>query len=241
MAGLIDNDDSLEEGRSLLRTNVFNLENLLFPNHNAANPASSTLSDSRTPRTTAPRDALVTMPPSVLELRQNNPQDCSNLIAASVDRATVEISRTIIALNATFSQQLQQASISASNGIKSAQNSATSTIQVVVLSASSATSSAFSSLTIANLAVTSANFALTNAQSSASTVIAAANSSLTLANLAVTSISSASSSDVSTLSSSLSQLQASLTSVQVSYSQVRETPSKFAPLTRTGRLPHLLP
>ena len=220
MAGLIDNDDSLE-GRSLLRTNIFNLENSLFPNHNAANLASSPFSDSITPRTTAPRDALVTLPPSVLELRQNNPQDCSNLIIASVDRATVEISRTIIALNATFSQQLQQASVSASNGIKSAQSSATSTIQVVVLSASSATSSAFSSLTIANLAVTSANFALTNAQSSASNVIAAANSSLTLANLAVTSISSASSSDVSTLSSSLSQLQASLTSVQVSYSRVR--------------------
>jgi hypothetical protein len=215
MAGLIDNDDSLEEDRSLLRTNLFNLENLLLPNHNVAHPASSPDSYSSTLRTTAPQDALVTSPPSRLEFRQNNPQDCSNLITASVNRATVEISRTIISLNTTFSQQLQQASISASNGIKSAQDSATSTINVVALSASSATSSAFSSLTIANLAVTSANFALTNAQASASTVIAAANSSLTLANLAVTSISSASSSDVSTLSSSLSELQASLTSVQV--------------------------
>jgi hypothetical protein len=70
--------------------------------------------------------------PIPLELRQNNPQDCSNLIIASVNRATVEISRTIIALNATFTQQLQQASVSASNGIKSAQGSASSTIAVVV-------------------------------------------------------------------------------------------------------------
>jgi hypothetical protein len=217
MAGLIDNDDSLEEGHSLLRANLFNIENLLLPNHNVANPASSLPADQSMPRKTAPQAAAITSPPHLLDLRQNNPQDCSNLITASVNSATVEISRTIIALNATFSQQLQQASISASNGIKSAQSSATSTIQVVVLSASSATSSAFSSLTIANLAFTSANFALTNAQSSAFTAIAAANSSLTMANLAVTSISSASSSDVSTLSSSLSELQASLTSVQVSF------------------------
>jgi len=191
MAGLIDNNDSLEEDRSLLRTDLFNIENLIFPNHNVANLASSLPADQSLPRTTAPQAAAITSPPHFLDLRQTNPQDCSNLITASVNRATVEISRTIIALNATFSQQLQQASISASNGIKSAQSSATSTIQIVVLSASSVTSSAFSSLTIANLAVTSANFA-------------------------VTSISSASSSDVSTLSSSLSELQASLTSVQVS-------------------------
>jgi len=216
MAGLIDRDDSLEEGRSLLRTNLFNIEHFLLPNHNVANPASSIPVDQITPRTTDPQAAAITSPPHLLELRQNNPQDCSNLITASVNSATVEISRIIIALNATFSQQLQQASISASNGIKSAQNSATSTIQIVVQSASSATSSAFSSLTIANLAATSANFALTTAQSSASTAIAAANSSLTLANLAVTSISSASSSDVSTLSSSLSELQARLSSVQAS-------------------------
>ncbi|PMD29038.1 hypothetical protein L207DRAFT_574550 [Hyaloscypha variabilis F] len=193
MAGLIDNNDSLEEDRSLLRTDLFNIENLIFPNHNVANLASSLPADQSLPRTTAPQAAAITSPPHFLDLRQTNPQDCSNLITASVNRATVEISRTIIALNATFSQQLQQASISASNGIKSAQSSATSTIQIVVLSASSVTSSAFSSLTIANLAVTSANFA-------------------------VTSISSASSSDVSTLSSSLSELQASLTSVQSSAS-----------------------
>jgi len=165
MAGLIDNDDSLEEGRSLLRTNFFNIANSLLPNNNLVHPASSSHSKSSTPKTTSPRDAAITNPPSALELRQNNPQDCSNLIIASVDRATVEISRTIIALNATFSQQLQQASISASNGIKSAQVSATSTIFVVIASASSATSSAFSSLTIANKAVTFANLALTNAQS----------------------------------------------------------------------------
>jgi hypothetical protein len=214
MAGPIDNDDSLEAS-CLLSTNIFNNAKLLIPNKNVAHPISSPSSDSNMSWTTRPKYAAITSPPQILELRQNNPQDCSNLITASVNRATVEISRTIIALNATFSQQLQQASISASNGIKSAQSSATSTIQVVVLSASSATSSAFSSLTIANLAVTSANFALTNAQSSASTAIAAANSSLILASLAVTSLSSASSSDVSSLSSSLSQLQASLSSVQV--------------------------
>jgi hypothetical protein len=213
MAGLVDNDDSLEGDRSLLRTNLFNLENLLFPNHNVAHPASVQRSKLSTPKETAPPDALVTSPPNPLKLRQNNPQDCSNLITASVNRATVEISRTIIALNATFSQQLQQASISASNSIKSAQDSATSTINVVVLSASSVTSSAFSSLKIANLAVTSANFALTNAQASAS-------------------------SDVSTLSSSLSELQASLTSVQVRFVMRRKR--GFALLTPTDRLQHLL-
>jgi hypothetical protein len=136
------------------------------------------------------QDALVTDPPDLLKPRQNNPQDCSNLIIASVDRATVEISRTIIALNATFSQQLQQASISASNGIRSAENSASSMINVVSQSASVATSSAFSIATVARLAVTSANDALT-------------------------SVSIASSSDVSRLSSSLSLIQANLDSAQV--------------------------
>lgn len=54
------------------------------------------------------QDALITAPTApIVDLRQNNSQDCANLIAASVDRAIVEISRTIIALNVTFSQQLQ--------------------------------------------------------------------------------------------------------------------------------------
>lgn len=137
---------------------------------------------------THPRDALITTSAvGQLELRQNNPQDCSNLIRASVDRATVEISRTIIALNATFSQQLDQARISASNGIRSAQDSATSTINIVVQSASVATSSAFSSVRIANLAVTSANVALTSATDALNT----ANLALTSALAASTSVNDA--------------------------------------------------
>lgn len=162
-----------------------------------------------------PRDALITTPAAgQLELRQNNPQDCSNLIRASVDRATVEISRTIIRLNATFSQQLDQARISASNGIKSAQDSATSTIQIVVQSASIATSSAFSSVRIANLAVTSANAALTSATEALNTVNLAltsalsastsVNAALATANFALTSALSASNSEVLRLSSSSS-------------------------------------
>lgn len=113
----------------------------------SSTPATATITHSKNP--------IITTPPFALELRQNNPQDCSNLIIASVDRATVEISRTIIALNATFSQQLRQASISASNGIRSAQDSASSTIGVVVQSASVATSAAFSSVRFVNLALTS--------------------------------------------------------------------------------------
>jgi hypothetical protein len=213
MAGSIYIDDSLEEDRSLLNTLFLNFENFIRPNHNGAQPSSS--SQPTTSRTTLPQNALITTPPIPLELRQNNPQDCSNLIIASVNRATVEISRTIIALNATFSQQLKQASISADNGIKSAQGSASSTIAVVVQSADIATSSAFSSVTVANLAVTSVNLALTSVQSSASAAIFSANSSATVANLAVTSVSSASSSDVSRLSSSLALLQAQVDSVQV--------------------------
>lgn len=147
---------------------------------------------------------ITTSPAHFLGARQNNPQDCANLIAASVDRATVEISRTIIALNATFSQQLQQASISASNGIKAAQNSASQTIAIVVQNASIATSSAFSSVTVANRAVTSANFALSSASSQILSI-----------NLDLTSVSSASSTEVLRLSSSLSLVQANLLSVQV--------------------------
>jgi hypothetical protein len=222
MAGHIDVDDYGEDD-SLLDSLLANLENLLLPNDNNARPTSS--SRSITSSISRPRHASITAPPtplSPLELRQNNPQDCSNLIIASVNRATVEISRTIIALNATFSQQLQQASISASNGIKSAQGSASTTISIVVLSASSATSSAFSSLTIANLAVNTAVAALSSVQLSASTAISSANlsivaasSSLTLAQLSVTSVLSASSIDVARLSSSLTLLQASISSVQV--------------------------
>ncbi|KAH8668999.1 hypothetical protein BX600DRAFT_496981 [Xylariales sp. PMI_506] len=154
---------------------------------------------------TRPQDALITAAPYLLELRQNNPQDCSNLIIASVDRATVEISRTIIALNATFSQQLQQASISASNGIRLAQNSASSMIDVVNRSAVVATSSAFSIATVARLAVTSANSAFT-------------------------SVSSASSSDVERLSSSLSLIQASLDSAQASLQSTLASPAPAQPI-----------
>jgi len=176
-------DESLADDRHLFDAIISNLENLILPNNNIArtSPSQSTTSSAVRP--------YITIPPA-LELRQNNPQDCQNLINASIDRATVEISRTIIALNATFSQQLQQASISASNGIKSAQGSASSTIAVVVQSASIATSAASFSITVANNAVASANFALT-------------------------SVSSASSSGVSTLSSSLLLLQASIASIQV--------------------------
>ncbi|KAH8888084.1 hypothetical protein GQ53DRAFT_767980 [Thozetella sp. PMI_491] len=144
---------------------------------------------------------------SFLELRQNSPQDCQNLIIASVDRATVEISRTIIRLNATFSQQLQQASISASNGIKSAQDSASSSIGVISSSASVATSSAFSSVTVARLALSTANFAFT-------------------------SVSSASISDVAKLSSSLSLLQANLDFAQVESTGFSRLGSLFGELLR---------
>jgi hypothetical protein len=212
MSGSIYIDDSLEEDRSLLNTLFLSLENFILPNHSGAQPSSSS---QLTTSSTLPQNAVITTPPTPLELRQNNPQDCSNLIIASVNSATVEISRTIIALNATFSQQLKQASISADNGIKSAQGSASLTIAIVVQSANIATSSAFSSVTVANLAVTSVNLALTSVQSSASAAIFSANSSVTAANLAVTSVSSASSSDVSRLSSSLALLQAQVDSVQV--------------------------
>lgn len=158
------------------------------------------------------QNALITASTApLLGLRQNNPQDCANLIAASVDRATVEISRTIIALNATFSQQLQQASISASNGIKSAENSASSSISIVSQNASSATSSASFSLNLANLAVTSVNSALANAN----LALASAQSQVVGVNLILTSALSASTSDVLRLSSSLSSLEATLVSVRV--------------------------
>lgn len=177
-------------------------------------PASESRPKGAEPAPTHPQHALITTlsaPRPILEPRQNNPQDCSNLIIASVDRATVEISRTIIALNATFSQKLQQASISASNGIKAAQNSASQTISIVVQNASIATSSAFSSVTVANRAVTSANLAL----SSANDALTSASSQIQSVNLDLTSVSSASSSDVLRLSSSLSLAQANLFSVQV--------------------------
>jgi hypothetical protein len=102
MAGSIYIDDSPEEDRSLLNTLFLNLENFILPNHNGAQPSSS--SQSTTSSTTLPQNAVISTPPNPLELRQNNLQDCSNLIIASVNRATVEIFRTIIALNATFFQ-----------------------------------------------------------------------------------------------------------------------------------------
>lgn len=189
-------EGSLEEVHTLIDT-VFLFRKNLILKHSHAQPSTSQPTSPNTPR---PQNALITKAPS-LELRQNNPQDCQNLINASVDRATVEISRTIIRLNATFSQQLQEASISASNGIKSAQDSASSSIGIVVKSADIANSSAHSSITFVNRQVTSANLALTSAQSSA-------NDALSSANLA-------SSSDVARLSSSLNLLRASVTSLQV--------------------------
>ncbi|KAL5319870.1 hypothetical protein ACEPPN_012928 [Leptodophora sp. 'Broadleaf-Isolate-01'] len=180
--------ESLDEVHILVDATLFLSEDpILNPNH-VQPDASSAVST-----TTFPGNALITHPPSHLDLRQNNPQDCQNLIIASVDRATVEISRTIIALNATFSQQVQEASISASNGIKAAQDSASSSIGIVVKSADAATSSASFSLTIANRQVVSATSALAD-------------------------FSLSSSSDVASLSSSLSLLQASLTSAQASAS-----------------------
>lgn len=251
MAGPILDDDSLEEDHSRVIDILFNLRSSIFPSHNVQT-SSSVRPRASSSSSTSPRNALITSPPYMpLELRQNNPQDCANLIAASVDRATVEISRTIIALNATFSQQLQEASISASNGIKSAQVSATSTISIVVQSASVATSSAFSSVTVANRIATSANFALTSVQSSASTAMVAANSSIAIissslnfanlaftsaqstisnVNLALTSVSSASISDVARLSASLNVLQASVASIQV-HSEKCSAPL-YAMLTR---------
>jgi hypothetical protein len=191
MAGHIHFDESPEHKNSTSEavSKVFGSLIMSSPGQNNITDFPSLLSQTQA-TTTHSRDASVTTPPRPLELRQNNPQDCSNLIIASVDRATVEISRTIIALNATFSQQLQQASISASNGIKSAQNSASSMVDIISQSASVATSSAFSSVTVARLAVTSAN-------------------------VAFTSVSSASSSEIERLSSSLSLIQANLDSAQV--------------------------
>lgn len=234
MAGHNSFRDSLEEDHSFNKVALFKLEKLILSNHNLAQPSLSS-SEPTTASSIHPQNALITTSPVYhLGLRQNNPQDCSNLISALVDRATVEISRTIIALNATFSQQLQQASISASNGIKQAQVSATSTISIVVQSASIATSSAFSSVTVANRAVTSANLALTSVQDSITSVnlalssaqatitnvsssLSNAQSTITSVNLALTNVSSSSSSDVSRLSSSLSLLLASVVYVQVSF------------------------
>jgi hypothetical protein len=213
-------DDPLNDDNSLSNIISFLDEDLLLPNDNSDQPSASP--PARASTTIRHQHARITSPPVPLELRQNNPQDCSNLIIASVNRATVEISRTIIALNATFSQQLQQASISASNGIKSAQDSASSTVSIVSQNASIATSSAFSRVTVANLVATSANMALASVQSSASTAMMSANmsiveatSSLTLARLALTSVMTASSTDVANLSSSITALQASVASVQV--------------------------
>jgi hypothetical protein len=205
MAGHICPDDSPEEDRSFLSILYFNLENQLLSNLNLERKSPQSLPHRAGTSATSSPDALITAAPVPLELRQNNPQDCSNLIIASVDRATVEISRTIIALNATFSQQLQQVSQSATSGINSAKNSASSTIAVVVQSASVATSSAFSIATVARLAVTSANLALTSA-----------NAAETSASLSLASLSSVSSSDVAGLSSTITLLQASVISLQVS-------------------------
>ncbi|TVY83119.1 hypothetical protein LSUE1_G001575 [Lachnellula suecica] len=227
MAGYIHLEDLPNDDPILLKSLLFNHENLILHSHNLASPSSSPQTS-----TTQPQNGIITSPPIPLELRQNNPQDCSNLIIASVNSATVEISRTIIALNATFSQQLQQASISASNGIKSAQNSASSTVSVVSLNASIATSSAFSQVTVANRVATSANLAFTSVSSASSTDVATLTSSLSLLQATITSVSSASSTDVATLSSSLSLLQANLASVQSSASAaISAAQAAFASVT----------
>lgn len=194
---------SLEEVHIFFDALFFQSEKLIS-NSNHHGQSSSILKPSVS-NTIVSEHALITTPPTQLELRQNNPQDCQNLIIASVDRATVEISRTIIALNATFSQQLQQASISASNGIKAAQDSAASSIGVVVQSADIATSSASFMVTVANRAVVSATSALADASLS-------------------------SSSDVASLSSSLGLLQASLISLEV-----RATIEKFCLMSLTRK------
>jgi len=203
MAG--HSEHSLEKVQILFDAMFFPSEKFIS-NSNHHGQSSSVLHPSVS-NTIISEQALITTPPTQLELRQNNPQDCQNLIIASVDRATVEISRTIIALNATFSQQLQQASISASNGIKAAQDSASSSIGVVVQSADIATSSASFMVTVANRAVVSATSALADASLS-------------------------SSSDVASLSSSLGLLQASLVSLEV-----RTTIETFCFMTLTGNRP----
>lgn len=213
------------------------LENIYLPCSRKSSPMSQLQSRPPSTGSKPAQDALITAPTAPLvELRQNNPQDCANLIAASVDRATVEISRTIIALNATFSQQLQQASISASNGIKSAENSASSSISIVSQNASSATSSASFSLNLANLAVTSVNSALTNAN----IALASAQSQVVGVNLVLTSALAASTSDVLRLSSSLSSLEATLVSVQVMITSPSEEITTNQEFTRLQPLPRWL-
>ncbi|OWP05039.1 hypothetical protein B2J93_609 [Marssonina coronariae] len=218
-------NDSLEKVRALIDI-VPRQAEATAAHHRHAQPSSSKTTLSTTSN---PRNALITDPPA-LGLRQADPQlagvqDCQNLINAYVDRATVEISRTIVRLNATFSQQLQEASISASNGVRAAQNSASQSIEIVVKSADVATSSASADVTFANRAVASANSALISAQSSASDALSSARvsilagiSSLDSASLALTSARLASSSDVAILSSSLTLLQASVDSIQASAS-----------------------
>lgn len=129
-----------------------------------------------------------------------NSQDIQNQIIAAVDRATVEISRTIIALNATFSQQIDSAQKSASAGIKSAQDQANTTITLVLSTASSISSSAFSVVGVARLAVNTANVQL----SSISAALSADESSLSSASLALAAASTSAAQALSSLSSSSS-------------------------------------
>ncbi|KAL2068305.1 hypothetical protein VTL71DRAFT_16403 [Oculimacula yallundae] len=135
--------------------------------------------------TTHNKPSLITHPPSHLGLRQNVPQGlqderCQNAIIASVDRATVEVSRTIIALSATFSSQLQEASDSASSGIRAAQTSASASIGDIVSSADAAASSATASLDIANRAMANAMSAMEELRRTSSSEVAALSSSLSL-------------------------------------------------------------
>lgn len=86
--------DDLSKDEHAHNPMFFNPEELPFSSHNVAQSSLSLAST--TSSNIHPRDALITVPPAPLELRQNNPQDCSNLIIASVNRATVEISRYVV-------------------------------------------------------------------------------------------------------------------------------------------------
>lgn len=183
------------------------------PNHNLASFTTSAIPTVIIDSRNTAYSPVITPYIAALGRRQNvNDQDVSNAVAAAVNRATVEISRTIIALNATFAQQLAAASASASAGIKAANVSAVSTINFVMRNADIVTSSASANVTSAQIGLTSAQVALTSATISLSSAL----SEFTSASIGSSSISAASISDASRLSSSLADLQTGLSSAQVS-------------------------
>lgn len=174
-----------------------------------------------------------------------NAGDIANQVAAAVNRATVEISRTIIALNASFSHQIDSARLSASAGIGAAQSSANTTISSVMSTASSINSSAFSAVNVANLAVKTANSQMSSMSallaadeaslatvsstiSSLSSALASDGQALASASLALSALSSVSSSDVFGLSQSIESLKSSLASEQVSFFLFRTSSRDWA-------------